>query len=374
VRVLHIITGLGDGGAEGVLYRLCRYDTKTNHIIVSLMDEGKYGSMLQDLGIEVYCLNMPAGKPTISGLWKLLGLIRRSRPDLVQTWMYHGDLIGGVVAKFAGVKKVFWNVRHTTLQRGKSKPSTIMAAKLCAKLSGIIPQKIIYCAHGAQAIHEDLGYKKSKAEVISNGYDLALFDHKSQFREKTRNELSTSKNKVLLGMVGRYDPQKDHSNLISALGIVRKKGVEFKVLLIGKQLDDTNNQLLEQIKSESLSDSVHFLGQRKDIPCVMNALDIHVLSSSFGEAFPNVLAEAMASGTPCVTTDVGDAALIVGGAGWVVPPRDPQALANSIMEAIKEKQENHPAWSERQKACRARIVENFSIEKMIKGYHQVWTS
>lgn len=374
MKILHIITGLSNGGAEGVLYRLCKYDGQAEHIVVSMMDEGKYGRLLKKEGINVHYLNLPAGKVTFSALSKLYRLIRMLKPDVVQTWMYHADLIGGVVAKLAGVKKVFWNVRHTTLESGKSKRSTILIAKLCAKLSGFIPEQIIYCAHEAQAIHKNLGYKKGKAKVIGNGYDLALFDQNVQFREMILNEFSISNKEVLLGMVGRYDPQKDHSNLISALGIVKQKGFEFKLLLIGKQLDDSNDELLEQINSESVSDNIRLLGQRTDIPSVMNALDIHVLSSSFGEAFPNVLAEAMACGTPCVTTDIGDAALIVGNTGWVVPPKDMQALANAIMQAIKEKQENHLAWLNRQKECRERIVDNFSIEKMIDAYHRVWKS
>ncbi|WP_127470652.1 glycosyltransferase family 4 protein [Thiomicrorhabdus aquaedulcis] len=372
-KIIHIITGLNDGGAEAVLYRLCRYDEKAEHIVVSMMDVGKYGGLLKKEGIDVHCLNLSAGKVTFAALWKLYRLIRLLKPDVVQTWMYHADLIGGLVAKLAGVKKVFWNVRQTSLEPGKSKRSTILIAKLCAKLSGYIPEQIIYCAHEAQAIHENLGYKKGKAKVIGNGYDLGLFDQNAQFREMIRNEFSIATKEVLLGMVGRYDPQKDHSNLISALGIVNQKGFEFKLLLIGKQLDDSNDELLEQIKSESLSDNIRLLGQRTDIPSVMNALDIHVLSSSFGEGFPNVLAEAMACGAPCVTTDVGDAALIVGETGWVVPPKDQQALANAIMQAIQEKQENHQAWLNRQKECRARIVDNFSIEKMIEGYHRVWS-
>lgn len=370
--VLHIITGLNNGGAEGVLYRLCKYDNQATHIVVSMMDEGKYGSLLKKSGIYVYCLNMPAGKLTLSGVWKLFRLIRRLKPDVVQTWMYHADLIGGMVVKLAGVKNVFWNVRHTSLEPRKSKRSTIWVAKVCAKISGWVAKKIIYCAHEAQAVHENLGYKKGKAEIIGNGYDLALFDQNSQFRETVRNEFSLLKDEVLLGMVGRFDPQKDHSNLISALSTVKQKGFDFKLLLIGKQLDNSNHELLKQIEFDGLTGNVRLLGQRTDISAVMNSLDIHVLSSSFGEAFPNVLAEAMACGTPCVTTDVGDAALIVGGTGWVVPPKDPQALANAVVQAINEKQGNHIAWLNRKQACRDRIVENFSIVKMIEDYHRVW--
>ena len=108
------------------------------------------------------------------------------------------------------------------------------------------------------------------------------------------------------------------------------------------------------------------------MPFVMNAIDINVLPSSSGEGFPNVLAEAMACGTPCVTTNIGDAALIVDDTGWVSPPNDPIALSNSIIEAIEEKSHDEESWALRKQNCRSRIVENFSLDKMIKNYHLVW--
>ena len=169
-KVCHIITGLNNGGAEGVLFRLCAFDASNTHIVISLMDEGKYGPLLRDAGITVYSLNMRAGKVSLGGLIKLYKLLRLLRPDVVQTWMYHADLIGGLVAKVAGVKSVFWNVRHSTLEPGKSKRSTILVAKTSAYLSSWVPNRIVYCAHSAQAVHEAIGYKVGKAVVIANGY------------------------------------------------------------------------------------------------------------------------------------------------------------------------------------------------------------
>ncbi|MBE0472108.1 MAG: glycosyltransferase [Methyloprofundus sp.] len=371
-KVSHIITGLNNGGAEGVLYRLCKYDSNHKHVVISMMGEGKYGPLLKEAGIEIHCLNMKPGRVSLSGLSRLFRLLKQNKPDVVQTWMYHADLIGGVVARLAGVKHVFWNVRHSTLEPGKSKRSTIWVAKACAFVSGLIPKKIVYCAHEAKVVHETLGYKKGKAEIIGNGYDLTQFSIDSGASIAFRTEIGSSVDENLIGMVGRYDPQKDHANLIDALGLVRNAGYNFKLVLIGRDLDANNQTLLNHIHDNQLTETVVLLGQRTDIPAVMNGLDLHVLSSSFGEAFPNVLAEAMACGTPCVTTDVGDAALIVGETGWVVPPKEPEALAYAIMQAIEEKQTNHQVWLDRKLACRNRIVENFSIEKMIANYHQAW--
>lgn len=369
---LHIISGLNNGGAEGVLYRLCKYDNRYQHIVISMMDEGKYGPLLRDAGVVVYCLNMPQGRVSFSGLWHLFKLIRQHNPDVVQTWMYHADLIGGVIAYLAGMRDIFWNIRHTTLEPGKSKKSTILIAKLCARLSGFIPKGIVCCAQEALRIHSELGYKTSKMSVIGNGYDLALLNPNDDLSIRLKTELNIKTNTLLLGMVGRFNPQKDHSSLLTALAMIKDRSSFFKVALIGRDLNSCNSSLNDYIKKLGLEAHLLLLDQRTDMSTVMNGLDIHVLSSS-SEGFPNVLAEAMACGTPCVTTNVGDAALIIGDTGWVVPPKNPQALAKAMIEAIDEKQNNPQAWQARKQACREQIVNNFSIEKMVESYHQVWS-
>jgi len=370
--VLHIITGLNNGGAEGVLYRLCKYDSLAKHIVVSMMDEGKYGPTLKAEGIEVHCLNFQQGSVSLSGMLRLFKLIRQNKPEIVQTWMYHADLIGGVVSRLAGVKNVFWNVRNTTLVPGESKRSTIWTAKICARLSGMIPRRIICCAQEAVRVHSDLGYNMEKMSVIGNGYDLSFFSPSDGKGYAFKKDIKLRPDSLLLGMVGRFDQQKDHFGLLRALSIVKNSIPFFCFALIGRDLNPDNHKLNKLIKKYDLEKNIFLLDQRNDIPNVMNGLDIHCLSSSFGEAFPNVLAEAMACGTPCVTTDVGDAALIIGDTGWVVPPKDPQALANAILQAIAEKQNNHHAWSVRKQACRNRIAETFDIETMIKNYHRAW--
>lgn len=367
---MHIITGLGGGGAESVLYRLCKNDLDNNkHVVVSMMGEGKYGPLLKEIGIDVYTLDMSVGKISISGLIKLYCLIRRISPDIVQTWMYHADLIGGIIARLAGIKKIFWNIRHTTLEKGVSKKSTIMIAKLCAKLSGIIPYKIICCASSALDVHADLGYKEDKLVIIKNGYELNKFTPDSEKGMVLRQSFSIE-DKIVLGMVGRYSPLKDHNNLLQSIDIVGKQTSDFVCLLVGNGLTNQNEELVEKIRQLDLSDHILLLGQRNDIPEVMNALDLHILSS-MSEGFPNVLAEAMACGTPCITTDVGDASVIVGETGWIVPPKNPEALADAILVAV-EARKDFELWQVRKNACREHIVSNFSIESMVENYNKVW--
>ncbi|WNK20129.1 glycosyltransferase [Halomonas piscis] len=370
--VFHVITGLNNGGAEAVLYRLVTNDESNHHTVISLMDMGKYGPMLEEKGVGLVCLNMPKGKVTVSGLINLFLTLRKYKPDVVQTWMYHADLIGGAVARLAGVKCVFWNIRHTDLMPGESSKKTIFIARICAFLSSFVPFKILCCAEKSVKVHSGLGYKKEKMLVVGNGYQLDKFDCNVGERLRLRNEISLTDGFVL-GMVGRFDPQKDHRNLVNALGLLKKRGVDFKCLLVGPGMDYENVKMLELISHNNLQEEVLLLGQRSDIPALMNVLDIHVLSSSFGEAFPNVVAEAMACGTPCVTTDVGDAALIVGETGWVVPAKKTEKLADAIEQGFLECQQRPLDWKDRKISCRERIEDNFSIEKMVEKYNAAWS-
>ncbi len=372
MKVTHIITGLNDGGAEAVLYRLCLNDTQNSHSVISLMDMGKYGPLLQTADIKVYCLGMPRGKVKLSGVLHLYQLIRSIRPDVVQTWMYHADLIGGLVAKFAGIRRVFWGIHHSTLEPKKSRWSTILIARICGALSWLIPSKIVCCAEKSTHIHAGLGYAPRKFIVIPNGYNVEEFRPDESARQRLRSEWAIDEDTPLIGMVARFDPQKDHQNLFLALSHLRQSGQPFKCLLVGSGVDGMNTILHKLVDHYGLQDTVVLLGRRNDIPALMNALDIHVLSS-FGEAFPNVLAEAMACGTPCVSTDVGDAALIVGDTGWIVPPQDPEALAQAINTAIEARQDAK-SWFNRKHAARQRIVENFSVTRMVRGYTEQWQS
>lgn len=371
LNVLHIITGLSDGGAEAVLYRICTYDKENKHTVISLMDEGKYGPLLRKAGVGVYCLHVPRRKVNIKSLLKLYKRIKSLQPDVVQTWMYHADLIGGVVARMAGVKSVFWGIRHSDLVPGVSPYSTILVARICALLSRFVPKFIICCSQRSMKIHKALGYCAKKLVCIPNGYDLSHFKPDPELRKKTREELGVESNTPLLGMVARYDPQKDHKTLVAALSILKRKGIEFKCLLIGTGMIETNEGIKKIIMEEDLTDNIQLLGRREDIPAIMNALDLHVLSSSFGEAFPNVLAEAMACGTPCVATDVGDSAYIIGKTGWIVPSKDTSNLAMAIGKALKESKDPE-VWNIRADSARKRITNNFEISVVVKKYNDYW--
>lgn len=369
MKVIHVITGLNDGGAEHVLFRLVTSMSCIEHVVISLTDLGKYGPKLQQHDVKVISLDMPRGKVTIKGLWLLYSILKKQMPDVVQTWMYHSDLLGGLLAKLAGCKKIYWGIRHSNLTKDVNSKSTLLVAKLCALFSSTVPTKIISCAERSVKIHQDYGYS-GEFLVIPNGFDTDLFSSNEEVRVLTRDSLGVT-NKIVLGFVARWDPQKDHENLLRAIQLVKNVYPDIFCLLIGTDCDDTNKVLLSLIESLALEENLSLLGRRADIPSIMNALDLHVLSSSSGEAFPNVVAEAMASGTPCIVTDVGDAAMIVGETGWVVPIKDSERLAGAIKLALNEINDSR-AWNDRKDKCRDRIRDQFSLDKMVQHYKSIW--
>lgn len=366
--ILHIITGLSDGGAEAVLYRLCAHDFRDRHHVISLTGAGKYGPLLQTRGVPVTCLNMPRGRVTASGLWRLYRLARELKPDVVQTWMYHADLLGGLTAWLAGSRNIVWGIHHTTLVPGKSRRSTIAVVRICASISRLVPKRIICCAEEAIKVHTALGYDANRMVFVPNGYDLTAFRPDSPSGASVRSELGLGSGPVI-GFVARYDPLKDHDNLLQALHLLKATGLRPVCLLAGTGMEHGNAALAERVAHYGLLDQIRLLGRRGDVPHVMNALDVHVMSS-VSEAFPNVLAEAMACGTPCISTNVGDAAAIVGHTGWIVPPSDPHALADAIGQALGDL--TGPVWAERRDAARRRIESKFSIAQMVESYRAVW--
>lgn len=373
MKILHIITGLGDGGAEGVLRRLVTSDDASAHQVVSLMDSGVHGDQLTASGIPVHLLGMPRGRVTFSGLMRLFRLVREVEPDVVQTWMYHADLIGGVVSRVAGRPALVWGIRNTSLDHGMVVTTTRVVAWICARLSRVIPARIVSCSARAAEAHAEIGYDRRKITVIPNGYDVSLFRPDPDARARVRCEWGIAGEIAVIGMVARWDPQKDHQTLIQSLGVLNTgTGMNWRCMLIGHGMIDGNADLVGLLMRAGVAERVTLLGTRRDMPAVMNGLDLHVLSSA-SEGFPNVVAEAMACGTPCVVTDVGDAASIVDVTGWVVPAREPEQLAHAIGVAIAAMQDKAP-WLARQVAARARIEENFGIERMVRAYLEVWES
>ena len=371
MKILHIISGLKDGGAEGALYRLISTDTDNTHIVISLTDQGKYGNLIEKSGCDVFCLDMKRKLAPFGSFYQLIRLLRKHKPDVVQTWMYHADLIGGIAARLVGIKRIFWGIRQSNFDKNQTSLRTRVVARACSWFSYIVPHKIVCCANKALKPHLEIGYKNNFV-VIPNGYEYKRVNINPAFKVSLFEDCDLNDNIPLIGMVGRYHYQKDHSNLIKALSILKEKGVSFYCVLVGEGVDSSNLLLQKDISDRELDDVIFLLGQRNDIPDVMSVLDLHILSSSSGEAFPNVVAEAMLYNTPCVVTDIGDAAFIVDKFGWVVKPKNSHLLAGAIEMALNERELHPVAWRSRKQACHDRIVDYFSLEAMATKYREVW--
>ncbi|EIV8624415.1 glycosyltransferase [Vibrio parahaemolyticus] len=370
-KIVHIITGLGDGGAEASLFNLCKVTQKSKRVenyVISLLPGGKYKRLLEGIGINVLELNF--SKQPIHCFCVLTKVLKEMDIDVVQTWMYHADFIGGLAAKLAKKKNIVWGVHNTVLELDKSKLTTVIISRINSILSYVIPKKIIYCAESSRKVHEKLYYKRSVGVVINNGYDLERFSNDVVIPEDL-NKYRQKEDQIIFGMVGRYDKFKDHNNLFRAISLVKKVRHNFKVILIGNGINSENKDIVNQINEQEVNDEIILLGQRDDIPSIMNFIDVHILSSS-AEAFPNVICEAMAVGTPCLSTDVGDASIIIGDNGWIVPSKSPQKLANAIVKIIVEIEENNDIFLNRKKTCMSKIKDNYSIESSSEKYINLW--
>ncbi|WP_281405681.1 glycosyltransferase [Mesorhizobium sp. B2-3-4] len=360
-----------NGGAEAALFRLCTAEHTHSHAVVSLSDEGKYGPLLREAGVPLTCLSMPRGRLSLSGLAAFRRVLSTCRPDVVQCWMYHANLVGGVLARLAGIRLVVWGMHNSGLDPRAAPLATRAVDRGCALISRMVPTRIVSCSQQASQRHIDAGYSASNWTIIPNGYDLAVFEPDDKARERLRRAWSMEEDRFVIGCVARWHPDKDHRNLVAALAKLSVRA-EFpsNCVLAGPGMTAENTELTGLLDRYGVRDKVLLLGPSDEVAALMNAFDIHVLASS-REAFPNVVAEAMACGTPCVATDVGDIGMLVGNTGFVVPSQDPEALSRSITRMALEMRESG-SWAARRQACRDRVASDFSLERMARSYSALW--
>jgi len=367
---LHIINDLSVGGAEITLYKLLSEmdEVRFSFAVVSLKNRGKLRERIEALGVPVYTAAMSQAVPAPLSIWRLIRLVRRLMPDVIQGWMSHGNLMSQLTAAFApGRVAVLWNIRQSLYSLDYEKRMTAMAIKLGARIS-TKPTGIIYNSRVGAAQHAAIGYSLEKALVIHNGFDTELFTPSGVARHSVRSELGVAQNTILIGLIGRYHALKDHPNFLRAAALLREKISDVQFVLAGREINWDNQPLRELIQELGLVERVHLLGERQDMPRITAALDLAV-SASFGEGFPNVIGEAMACGVPCVVTDVSDLPWIVGGTGRVVPPRDAAALAQAFVEMVELGVDGR---EELGAAARERIMERFGLDSMVTQYEALY--
>jgi glycosyltransferase involved in cell wall biosynthesis len=369
-RILHIISGLRTGGAERMLVKLLRVlkGRGQHHVVISLMAGGNQIEALSRENVTVFAIDMA---PNLSVFYKLPGMVaiaRRIRPDLIQGWMYHGNIAASLVSRWLYPRPpAVWNIRHSIYDLKYEKFATRMVIKLNLRLSHMA-DKILYNSSISRHQHEALGFKQRGA-IVPNGFDVEEFAPKLSAKHQLRKELHIDPDAFIIGHVARFHPMKDHANFLKAAAVFNQKHGEARFLLAGPEVTIQNPELGELCMNLGLSAHVHFLGERSDVSELLNSLDIFSTSSAWGEAFPNVLGEAMACGIPCVATDVGDSALIIGDPESIVSPRVPEELAAAWARIYKKSSKERIAMGA---AGRRRIVERYSLGTIAEQYAKLY--
>ncbi len=369
IRVTHIVVGLGPGGAETMLAQVVTAGDARwiAGEVISLTTDGQLGEQLRAAGIRVRSLGIQPGHPNPLLALRLARWLRQSRPHVVQTWMYHADLLGGLCARLAGAP-VVWGIHHSNLDPAYNKRRTLRVARLCARLSRRVPAQIVCCSAAARRAHVQIGYAAHTMHVIPNGFDLRKFRPWPGAAPWLRTQLGLPPHVPLIGMAARFHPLKDHANFVRAAAHLQRACPEVNFLLCGQGITPENRELVAWITAAGLGSKFHLLGHRQDMARVYAGLTI-ASSSSRGDAFPLAVGEAMACGTPCAVTDVGDSALLVGDTGRVVPPENPIALANVWRDLL---QGGSGRRAQLGRAARRRIEQRFSLAASIERYHQLY--
>ncbi len=371
IRVVHIITDLSTGGAQMMLYKLLvgmdrsRFDPA----VICLIDKGALGQRIEALDIPVYTVEMTQGKLSMLALWRLIKLTRLSAPDIIQGWMYHGNLAASIVRKFIVQNPlVLWNIRQTLYDIENEKSLTKLIIRLGRYFSSNA-DKIIYNSRISAQQHEVFGYRADTRMLLFNGFDVERFCPSEELRRSVRHALGLDETTFIVGLFARYHPMKDHRNFIQAANIVSTQQTNVHFILVGREVSLDNPALNDLISKTQLKNNFHLLGEREDVSDLMAAIDIAVTSSAWGEGFPNALGEAMASGLPCVVTDVGDSAFVLGDHGGVVPVRNSQALAAGVLQLLNLNKEDRRMIGER---ARQRIIDEFSLKKISSQYETMY--
>ena len=358
LKVMHVITDLDVGGAERMLvsYLTAPRTKAPEALVVSLLSGGFFGKWLRSAGIPLWEMNMGRAVANVLSLFKLAMLIRREKPDVIQSWMYHADLVSTLALLLSGRiqrTRLYWGVRCSDMDTRKYRLTLRFAIWACSWLSWI-PDGIIANSFAGMRVHKDLGYHSENFFVIPNGVDIDRFAPRDDMRREVRRELGIPDGAIAVAMVARRDPMKDHQTFIDAIdrlpgviGVLPGKGTE--------ELPDRPN--------------LRRLGVREDIERIYAACDIVALCSAFGEGFPNVLVEGMSSSLVPVATDVGDCGIIVGDLGKVVAPRDPEAFARAIRQVIDQGEQQ---LREQGRKARERICALYSIDRAVGAFDGVY--
>lgn len=351
-----------------LLKLLSTSSTDFRHVVVGLKDGDTIGPRISRLGVPVHCLKLRDAARGLVGVFSLGSLIRQYHPQVIQGWLPHGNLAATLAELFSLTRiPVVWNVRHSLDDFSEFRRMTVFSIRMGSLISGRASAIVYNSLRGAKQ-HQAIGYRASRQVVIPNGFDCDLFHPNENSYTQIRAELGVEARSVLVGLVARYDALKDHRTFLRAAALLAREHRDVHFVLAGRGMVPEQLDLMEIIAQEGLQNRVFLLGDRPDIERITAALDI-ACSASWSEGFPNAIGEAMACGVPCVVTDVGDTAYLIGKSGISVPPRNPSALADGIGQLV-----GAGAVQRRElgAAARERIKAEFSQSQITRKYEQLY--
>jgi len=371
-RVLHVITALGIGGAERMLLKLAGADSLQGmeQRVVAMLPGGALIAPMRAAGTPVDELDFLGGIPVLTGALDLARIVRRYDPDLVQGWLYHGNL-GASLARAVARRPIplLWGIRQSL--------STLEGENLLARVGIVLnrwcsgrPDRLLFNSRTSLAEHRAAGFHTQRAEYMPNGFETRDFAPDPVARARWRAQWQAGDDTVVFGLLARYHPAKDHVGFLNSARQVHAQRPDTRFVLAGTGVAETNPALMEAIRDCGLTDCVSLLGERRDVPDVLAALDVYVSSSARIEAFSNSVGEAMSCAVPCVVTDVGDSPAVVGDTGLVVPPSDPAALATAMVDMVDRGRGGRGVLGER---ARRRIVDEFDIEPVARRYGDLYS-
>lgn len=360
MKIIHLISSLGNGGAEKNLTRLCIYDKKNQNLIITLIKNNFHKIELKKNKIAIY--NLDLLRNPFKGIKRLVNIIKKENPKIIMSWMYHSCFLLSVIKIFLNNRiKIIWNIRHSSVIFFKTKIFTFILAKYLLGIFSYIPNKVIYNSFYSRKIHYSYGFKVSNSMVIHNGFE------KKNFRQKKFDKI------INFGFIGRYNPQKNFKFLIKIISLLKKKKFDFKFYLVGTNVNKNNKKLIKLISFYDISDKIVFLKVKPNISSYYELFDITISSSTYGESFPNILAESLLSSTPCLAPNFGENKLILNKGGFLYKKGDLNDFFRKLNKIISLKK-NKKTWDEFRKDGYLHVKNRFSINKMILEYFKIYDS
>lgn len=383
-RILHIVNDLnGYGGAEMTLLRYLteRPEARQHHQIIvlrSIHDGPSVGVDLVRLGVQVKSLGVTGALSAILAMPALIREARATRPDIVSAWLYYPSLLAVLVRPFLkGFPRIVWHIRSLPYVRFADKPARYVTQRLLALCSYLPRIAIVTNSTAARRAHVDLGFSKrsDRWSVVANAIDAKVYAPNPGMRSGLRAEWRVPSHGIVIGAVGRVVPEKAYPEYFTALGealaiLPEEMRARVHIVVVGRGTSREDEGFAELAARSGLShENMHLLGQRDDVPNILAGLDLFVLPSK-SESFPNVLAEAMATGLPAIANDVGDCALVLGDRRFIASPVKGETLADKIRNVLKMPLDEREEVGRKN---RERATHVYTLPRMIAGFDAVFT-